>query len=584
MRERERSETQGRPCRDRRRAAPRTRLRSALLLALALIAVASSSASANLEPLYSEVGHLRLSTDAIGTNAASGVVQVDKPAGAVVERAFLLAASTGISGYTPPDGEVTIDDVAVAWDPAHTIPSSIGSVNVVADVTSLLKDKIDDAPAGRVDFTIAEQNTFQMDGDILAVVFHDPSVPTNTVELMYGAQNTVGDHFAIGLGSPLRASSGLTMGLGISYGFQPSVQYSQIDVDGSRLTTSAGGQDDGESLNGSLITVGGLDDDPGNPSDPMAVGCDEDPRCDDELYDLKPFVRVGDTSVDVDTLNPSSDDNILFASLQLTLAALVGDGVLLTPDDSRLQAGSAFVFFKALVQDEDGDPVVGRDVTLKALSGPSAGLTLHAATGANGTAVFNYISTAVGTDTLRATYTDDHGVEQTSNEATLTWAPRVTGTLGGEWPYHGTLNLYWSYGGGHRYLDNASQGASNWNATGANVHFSQWPGVPYAIHVPMADTSFYDSTYAYTTWQGDCNRCSFIRTPIQFNQWFMDQQSDAQQTKVATHELGHTLGLDHTEDYVDGSVPSVMRRGPLGGPIKQTPQPYDVNRVKAMYP
>jgi hypothetical protein len=61
------------------------------------------------------------------------------------------------------------------------------------------------------------------------------------------------------------------------------------------MTTSAGGEDDGESADGALITAGGLDDSNANPADPYATD-NGDPRQDDELYDLIPFVSNGDMS------------------------------------------------------------------------------------------------------------------------------------------------------------------------------------------------------------------------------------------------------------------------------------------------
>ena len=55
-------------------------------------------------------------------------------------------------------------------------------------------------------------------------------------------------------------------------------------------------------------------------------------RSDDELYSLLPFVKDGDTQILVHTLNPSMDDNILFAGLYIRSAtAIVGKGILLSP-------------------------------------------------------------------------------------------------------------------------------------------------------------------------------------------------------------------------------------------------------------
>lgn len=284
----------------------------------------AASISGGLSPLYSETGKLRLSVDGIGTNDPSGVVQVEKVAGATVRRAFLAAATTPGQRVLLA-GDVKIDGVGFGWDAAVT--STIGSSNHWADVTTLVKPKIDAAPAGRVNFTITEVGTFQIDGEILAVVFDDPAQATdNTVVLFFGAQNVAGDQFVVSLANPVNLSDpslALNMGLGISFGFQPGGQFSTVDVNGSRLSSSAGGQDDGTGLsvgNGALLTVGGLDDATSNPP-PLASA--STPRTDDELYDLKPFVANAATSITVATRNPSNDDNIFFASFFLTVEASV---------------------------------------------------------------------------------------------------------------------------------------------------------------------------------------------------------------------------------------------------------------------
>jgi len=82
------------------------------------------------------------------------------------------------------------------------------------------------------------------------------------------------------------------------------------------LTTSAGGQDDGEGADGALITVGGIDDDPTNPGpfDSPLLG----PRIDDEYYNLAlgnsdntaPFISPGDKYLRLTTQNPTGDDNV----------------------------------------------------------------------------------------------------------------------------------------------------------------------------------------------------------------------------------------------------------------------------------
>jgi uncharacterized repeat protein (TIGR01451 family) len=227
-----------------------------------------------LEPVARETGRVSLSIDGLGTSQGSGIIQVEKPAGATVRKAFLAAAA--VFGFTDlPNGNVRIDGVGVNWDLVTS--TSISSVNTFADVTSIVKPKIDAAAAGRVDFAITEINSSRIDGETLAVIFDDPNqTTTNTVILLFGAQDVRGDSFAIGLAEPINKSDPnlvLNMSLGISFGFQSTNsggQHSTVDVNGQRLSSSAGGQDDGDSSGSGLLTVGGLDDSNANPVDPLA--------------------------------------------------------------------------------------------------------------------------------------------------------------------------------------------------------------------------------------------------------------------------------------------------------------------------
>jgi hypothetical protein len=292
-------------------------------------------------------GHVSVSVDGFASNnPAGGPVNIQKNPGATLHQALLLAASTGFTGYVPVNGDVTIDGAPVTWDPAHTIPNSISSFNVLSDVTAMIRAKLDSAPAGTVAFTVAEpNNTLLIDGEILAVIFDDPAVTVNkSITLLYGAQNTTGDTFNVALTQPVNKTDPnqeLTFGLGISYGYQaPGVlnQYSLIDVNGTRLSSSAGGQDDCDQKyaaipnfascgNGALLTVGGTGDSTSNPPDPNATPQDACvPRCDDELYNLEPFVNNGDTSFTIHSLNPSNDDNIFFAWLLANPPATVVSG------------------------------------------------------------------------------------------------------------------------------------------------------------------------------------------------------------------------------------------------------------------
>jgi hypothetical protein len=380
------------------------------------------SAAGSLSPQVTETGFISLSVDGLGAYPENtGIIQVEKPSGATVRGAYFAAATTGLTGYQLADGDITIDGVGINWDIA--IPSSIDSYNYWADVTSVVSAKINAASPGRVSFTITETDTYLTDGEILAVIFDDPSQTTsNTIVLFFGAQDIAGDTFNIGLAEPLDKSNPdlvLDMSLGISYGYQPSGQFSLVDINGQRLTSSAGGQDDGADYNGALLTVGGLDDSNTNP-DPYASDAGG-PRVDDELYNLLPFVETGDTTITVETINPSNDDNIFFASLFLaSTTAVVGEGILLAPVSATNEVGTLHTV-TATVQDDDGNPIVGRDVTFTIISGPHAGQTSTTQTDSGGQAEFTYTGTLEGTDVIVASFVDSQGATITSNEVTKEW-------------------------------------------------------------------------------------------------------------------------------------------------------------------
>jgi hypothetical protein len=285
---------------------------------------ASGPRGASLTPVVTETGKITVSADGLGGNPPVGTLDIEKPAGATVRSAYLMVASTGFSNYVPLSTDVTLNGANPTF--TSTVATSISSVTAFGDVTAIVKGTIDGAAAGTVPISYEEvANTFSLDGAALVVIFDDPAqTTTNTVVLSFGAQTTTGDQFLVSFANPLDLTDPnlrLEMSLGISFGFQPSGQVSLIDVNGSRLTSCAGGQDDGVGANGGLITVGGTGDSPANPADPFETNCQV--RSDDELYDLKPFAKQGDTQLLVNTFNPSNDDNIFLAIFNLTVRAAV---------------------------------------------------------------------------------------------------------------------------------------------------------------------------------------------------------------------------------------------------------------------
>jgi hypothetical protein len=385
-------------------------------------ALTPDKVTAALAPVVTEFGKVSLSVDGLGTLSTTGTMQVNKPSGATVRGAYMAAASTGFSGRVLLNGDVKINGVNVVW--TMQTASSISSSNHFSDVTSIVKPIIDAAPAGLVNITITEVNSSGIDGEVLAVIFDDPGQTTNnTVVLLFGAQNIAGDVFAVGLANPLDLTDPslvLDMSLGISFGAQgcASGQFSQVDVNGTRLTTSAGGEDDGTCANGALLTVGGIGDTNANP--PPLTTPSGNPRIDDELYNLKPFVKTGDVLITVNTRNPSNDDNIFFSSFFLSVTGIVGEGIILAPATATNSINTSHTV-TATVQDNLGNPVASRLVTFTVVSGPHVGLTGTDLTDVNGKATFTYTGTTVGTDVIIARMVNSSGNIQSSNTVEKRW-------------------------------------------------------------------------------------------------------------------------------------------------------------------
>ena len=171
-----------------------------------------------------------------------------------------------------------------------------------------------------------------LEGTALVVIYSDPSLPLESIAVLDGSASSAGDTATLDFTSPLdTTTSGFSASLAVGVGqsFQdggpdhdcgPGLQDSTIDVDGERLTSCAGGSDDGSASGRYLVTVGGVGDSITNPSDPFTTseGVEED-----ELYNLVPFLSNGDTRLTIDTANPSGDDDLFLAVVAITAEASV---------------------------------------------------------------------------------------------------------------------------------------------------------------------------------------------------------------------------------------------------------------------
>lgn len=276
-----------------------------------LAVVADASAALALRTAFQDAA---LSVDAFGSTRNSGTLQTDVPSGATVRRAFLYGSDVFGNGLN----NVTLAGTLLAVGDGTLLGPNANPANtIVWDVTSIVKPQIE-GTWGLQNHTITEAGN--MDGETLVVVYEHSSTAGRTAIILDGELSSAADNTRLDFASPYTGGDVL-MSLAITFGFQPSPQFTTVDVTtestaNRRLTSCAGGQDDGEPANGALITAGGIGDDPTNPNPGCSVSAG--PRVDDELYNLAlgnsesaiPFLNVGDTFLELNTRNPSGDDNV----------------------------------------------------------------------------------------------------------------------------------------------------------------------------------------------------------------------------------------------------------------------------------
>ncbi|WP_162128546.1 HYR domain-containing protein [Flavobacterium phycosphaerae] len=377
-----------------------------------------------LTEAYSSTGHYTLSVDGKGSSLSSMTVRVNKPnAAATVQKVILMSTATG---STIANGCVTLSGLPVNWNGTATSSSSgIGFYNYWADVTSLVSTQINALPAGISTLTVTECNSAAIEGSVLLVVFNDATATEKTIIIMFGAATPAGDNFSVTLAQPIdpaQPGALLDMGLGIGFSYQAAggTQTSQVSVNGQRLSSSAGGEDDGASENGALLTVGGIGNVNTNPLNPNAGPTNQ--FTDDELYTILPFITNTTTSLNINTVNPSGDDNIFLAYFALSGAAIIGEGILLTQTTTSGNVGTNHTV-KAVVKNANGQPLPNKTVTFTITAGPNFGLApFTATTDANGEVNFTYLgSGGPGVDTIMACFTDSQNQLACSNVLSFQW-------------------------------------------------------------------------------------------------------------------------------------------------------------------
>lgn len=304
-----------------------------------------------LQEIAAEYGKISWSIDgAAEIDHVSGNkinIQVKKPANAVVRVAYLISGDGGNRNTTSPlitPQDVFLNNEKVTYSHHSYITTSpndnsYNNFNTYyGDVTSLVKSTIDSSPAGTFDISFDQgdgNDSNSVEGGNLVVIFDDPSAPLSSIHLKAGSTDPAGSTTTLSFpaltAAQLNNPIELSLGISNSYQMNPTNwdsewsghgQASRVEVNGTRISNTAGGCDDSETAFvaagcnfGGYNTIGGVGD--SNDLPPLTASTPLDLHEDDELYNLASLMNVGETSLSISTVNESMDDNVFFSGVYL---------------------------------------------------------------------------------------------------------------------------------------------------------------------------------------------------------------------------------------------------------------------------
>ncbi len=163
-------------------------------------------------------------------------------------------------------------------------------------------------------------------------------------------------------------------------------------------------------------------------------------------------------------------------------------------------------------------------------------------------------------------------------------------------------DLTFYYEGDHRYYGNAWQAAKNWSDAGAGLNIHPGNSNDAYIRIKDVDTSAdwvakadipevpeFVGPHKTTSFQPRILKSITILVNIRQMEKLKngpnDRAGDFKRTYTLTHEMGHTLGLAHPDQYCGYSETSVMDQG-TPDTFKRafnTPMPFDKAELKQFY-
>ena len=345
---------------------------SSRLLLYASVATADlllvSQAHATLTTFESYTGDVGLSSDGCGTTGPSCNLVVNVPTGSTVLSAILYTSTYNLfpSDVSALSGTLSSGSQSTGLTYTALPPNASADLPLDAgrdDVTSLLKSVVGNGSSTPYTFNVTESNTGNQDGEGLFVIYSNPKLATASVGLIDGAASSTGDMTSINFANPINTTApGFMANLRVADGFSfdqdgTTNQESSITVDGGVLTNNAGNCDDGLKVdgscgNGDLITVGGDNDPEIGPNlapagDPTALADDH------ENYDISSLITPNSSTIAIDTMNTSLDDNIFALAVDVSGDAGFNappPSPVSVPEPSSLALLSTLLFAGAIVR------------------------------------------------------------------------------------------------------------------------------------------------------------------------------------------------------------------------------------------
>ncbi len=300
-----------------------------MIAAVAAVAAVlnSAPASAALTTYETYTGNVGVSTAGVASlshpDSNPTSIAAFVPVGSTVLSATLYADTYGTGGTATP--HVSLNGNTVAFSTYLNNPANNSNLGAFrADVTSIVSPLVAGGSANPIAIPVGLNSTGFSDGVALVVAYSNPSLPVSSVGILDGGAETTGAVTTVNFAQPLDpTASGFAAELRIGDGFSydntlsstSGSQTSTITVNGTVITTNAGNADseiDGNNAetNGNLLTVGASN----TAFSPLLPSIAQD----HERYNIVPEIVAGSTSITIDTINASGDDNIFLAVLDVS--------------------------------------------------------------------------------------------------------------------------------------------------------------------------------------------------------------------------------------------------------------------------